>query len=234
MPKPGPGAPLLPGAQPPPTPYGRSRDPFRLTLEKDSLRKLPSQVDGLEQEHEALDAAIEAEKQARGIKSDVRAARHAQARCHTKIGNIHFARGDYSLAAEAYQCRVDVARKSGDEAGLARGLGNVANALSRLNVQKACDAYHDCLSRATALRDIETQYKALAGLAATLKRAGDFVKAQELNDRLIHLRRSMAQNRVRSGTRAAGSSPYVTCVRARVSTPSIFCKPKYVTDSHIT
>jgi len=184
---------LLPGAMLPPTPYGRCRDPLRKKSEKEALRRLPSKAGGLDDEQDALDAAIKAEKDSLAGASELSDALRAQARCHAKIGNIHFAKGDFALAVEAYQRRVHVAEKLKDEVGLARGLGNVANALSRINLDKALEVYRECLTRATAVQDLQTQYKALAGMLAAYRKGGDYLKVQEFDEKIMHLRRAMTQ-----------------------------------------
>ena len=119
--------------------------------------------------------------------SQVTEALRAQSKCHHTIAKIHFALEEYALAAHHYEQRVQIARRLNDAWGINRGLGNVANAYCRLDPSKATMCYYQCAAKAVVLNDVQTQYKALAGLQALYRRTQELDKVQALQDLLMQL-----------------------------------------------
>jgi tetratricopeptide (TPR) repeat protein len=109
-------------------------------------------------QQQALDAALLQEQKAT-YSSEVKEALIAQSKCYRTIGNIHFSDGEYSVAAENYEKRVKIAHRLKDDVAEARALGNLANAIGRLQTARGIELYKECIALAQKVHDVQVSFE---------------------------------------------------------------------------
>ena len=74
-------------------------------------------------------------------------------------GSSTFSDGEYSVAAENYEKRVKIAHRLKDDVAEARALGNLANAIGRLQTARGIELYKECIALAQKVHDVQVSFE---------------------------------------------------------------------------